>query len=105
MILTGEDVSTRRKSCSTATLSTTNLTWTTMVSKPGHHTERLVGQPEGVSVPSPSQCTLSPHLIKEPAPLLVIVMSRLAATRLLFSPPPSDCVMQHYKAKRDLKAE
>jgi len=35
MILTGENRSTRKKTCLRATLSTTNLTWTELESKPG----------------------------------------------------------------------
>jgi len=35
MILTGENRSTRKMTCLRATLSTTNLTWTDLESKPG----------------------------------------------------------------------
>jgi len=35
MILTGENWSTGRETCSSATLSTTNSTWTEVVSNPG----------------------------------------------------------------------
>jgi hypothetical protein len=40
MKLTGENRSTRRKTCPSATLSTTNLTWTDPGSNPGLRGER-----------------------------------------------------------------
>jgi hypothetical protein len=40
MILTGEDRRTQRKTCPSATLSSTNLTWTDRGAKPGLHSER-----------------------------------------------------------------
>jgi hypothetical protein len=62
---------------------------TTLVSKLGHRSERPVGQPGGISVPFPTFPILgvraqSPsRLIKEPAPLIIIVVSRLAAAPFL----------------------
>jgi hypothetical protein len=40
MILTGENRTTRRKTCPSATLSTTNPTWTDLGAKPGIRGER-----------------------------------------------------------------
>jgi hypothetical protein len=40
MILTGETQSARKNTCSSATLSTTNLTWTDLASNPGIRGER-----------------------------------------------------------------
>jgi hypothetical protein len=45
MKLTGENRNTRGKTCSTATLSTTNLTWTEPGSKPGLRGERPATNP------------------------------------------------------------
>ena len=41
MILIGENIYTRSKACYSATLSTTNPTWTGLGSNPGLHNERL----------------------------------------------------------------
>jgi hypothetical protein len=43
MIVTGENRTTRRKTCRSATLSTTNPTYTELGSKPGHRAERPYG--------------------------------------------------------------
>jgi hypothetical protein len=41
MILIGTSRSTQKKTCPTPALSTTNPTWTGLVLKLGHHSERL----------------------------------------------------------------
>lgn len=90
MILTGEEIGTVRRAFSLRHFVHHKSHVTTLVSKLGHRTDRPVGQPGDISGPFPTFPVLgvraqSPScLIKVPGPLIIIVLSRLAATRLLF---------------------